>query len=64
MATSVDDVKNKATLVVGDVDKAEKWLNSPLPVLNGRTPLSVLKDESGYKQIEVILFKIETGDFS
>lgn len=61
MTNSIDDLKKQAAFVFGDSEKAEEWLNTSLPALHGRTPLSVLYDDGGIHEIEIILNKVAEG---
>jgi putative toxin-antitoxin system antitoxin component (TIGR02293 family) len=47
--------------VLGDVEKANRWLREPLGILDGRSPLEVARTDSGARLIEQILAKIDWG---
>lgn len=47
--------------VFGDLGKAFHWLNSPIIVLRGATPLSLLDTEVGGKLVMDTLGRIEHG---
>jgi len=47
--------------VLGDADKANRWLRQRLPILDGKRPLDVGETESGARVVEQILAKIDWG---
>jgi putative toxin-antitoxin system antitoxin component (TIGR02293 family) len=47
--------------VFGDIAKANQWLREGLGVLDGKSPLEVVRTESGARLIEQILAKIDWG---
>ena len=54
-------VTARALEVLGDREKALRWLRTPLSSLSGRTPLSMLNTSSGIVDIEDVLGRIEQG---
>jgi uncharacterized protein (DUF2384 family) len=48
-----------AGAVFGDQQKAVDWLSTPLEILQGRTPMEVLRMAGGVSRIETILTRIE-----
>ena len=42
-------------------EKIDKWLNTPIADLNGKTPLEVLKEKDGEKIILKLLIRLEHG---
>jgi hypothetical protein len=51
----------RATEVFGSSDKAMRWLETPVPSLDFRTPLSLLSSPEGMAEIEDTLGAIEHG---
>ena len=47
--------------VFGDVGKANRWLREGLGILDGKSPLDVVRTESGARVVEQILAKIDWG---
>ncbi len=47
--------------VLGDVDKANRWLREPLGILSGKSPLELARTESGARVVEELLAKIDWG---
>ncbi|HEY7336558.1 MAG TPA: MbcA/ParS/Xre antitoxin family protein [Bryobacteraceae bacterium] len=63
---SAEIVHARALEVFGDEDLAERWLNTPLPILEGCTPAHYASSGEPAKQREVltILGQIDYGLFS
>jgi putative toxin-antitoxin system antitoxin component (TIGR02293 family) len=53
-----------AESVLGSEAKAAAWLREPNRALNGVTPLQILDNDIGIKQVEEILGRIEYGVYS
>ncbi len=49
----------RVVAIFGDETKASHWLSTPLPLLDGRSPMQVLEHPEGVEQIEAILTRIE-----
>jgi putative toxin-antitoxin system antitoxin component (TIGR02293 family) len=47
--------------VLGDPDKANRWLRARLSILDGRRPLDMGETEAGARVVEQILAKIDWG---
>ena len=47
--------------VLGDAEKANRWLREALRVLDDKTPLDVAQTDSGARVVEQILAKIDWG---
>lgn len=47
--------------VLGDAEKANRWLREPLHILDDRTPLDVAQTDSGARVVEQVLAKIDWG---
>ena len=54
----------KAVKVLGDLDAAKQWLNSPQFGLGGAVPLDYAKTELGAREVENLLGRIEFGVYS
>ena len=50
--------------VLGDPEKAARWLRHPNRALAGRVPLSLLDTDLGACEVEAVLGRIEYGIFS
>jgi putative toxin-antitoxin system antitoxin component (TIGR02293 family) len=54
----------KAIRVLGDIEDAKQWLNSPQFGLGGAVPLDYAKTEVGAREVENLLGRIEYGVYS
>ena len=54
-------IADLAAEMIGDADKARRWLLRPVPALGGRTPLNMLRTEAGTAQVERVLYTIAYG---
>ena len=54
-------VTARAIEVLGSPEKALRWLRTPLPALNDRTPLALLETSEGIEQVGLVLGRIEQG---
>jgi putative toxin-antitoxin system antitoxin component (TIGR02293 family) len=48
----------------GTKERTRRWLNRPLRVLAGRTPLDLARTEPGAREVEAVLGRFEEGVFS
>ena len=55
---------DRATRVFGTNERTRLWLNRPLRVLGGRTPLDFARTEPGAREVEAVLGRFEEGVFS
>jgi len=55
---------DRAKKVLGSNERARSWLNRPLRVLGGRTPLDFARTEPGAREVEAVLGRFEEGVFS
>jgi putative toxin-antitoxin system antitoxin component (TIGR02293 family) len=53
-----------ANRVFGNPEKAHRWMRKPKHLLGGRTPVDFLASESGARQVEQMLYRIEHGIFA
>jgi len=53
-----------ATAVLESEDHARQWLQRPLQVLGGQTPLQLTATEPGAREVERVLGRIEHGVFA
>lgn len=53
-----------ATEVLGNADKARRWLKSPNRALGGEVPFDLLDTEIGAHQVEEVLVRLNHGLFS
>ena len=60
-----DRVFGKALkLFEGNSQSAEKWLSSPKVALGGAVPAKLAKTESGAREVETLIGRLEHGVFS
>jgi uncharacterized protein (DUF2384 family) len=62
-ATQRDSILRLAERVLGDPEKAARWLNKPASVLAGETPASRLDSEEGVRRVTELLGQIAHGMF-
>jgi putative toxin-antitoxin system antitoxin component (TIGR02293 family) len=55
---------DRAKRALGTNERTRLWLNRPLRVLGGRTPLDFAKTEPGAREVEAVLERFEQGIFS
>jgi putative toxin-antitoxin system antitoxin component (TIGR02293 family) len=55
---------DRAKQIFGTHESTRRWLNRPLRVLGGRTPLSFGRTEPGAREVEAVLERLEDGVFS
>jgi hypothetical protein len=51
----------KVLRVAGSSRKLAKWIQTPVPALNGYTPYALMQSEEGRKQVDPVLGRIEHG---
>jgi len=56
-------VLSAAETVYRDRERALAWLRKPHPRLDGRTPLSLLRTDTGSRIVEELLIQIDEGMF-
>ena len=54
---------SSAEEIYGDRKRALAWMRRPHPRLGGRTPLSLLKTDTGSRMVEELLLQIDEGMF-
>jgi putative toxin-antitoxin system antitoxin component (TIGR02293 family) len=57
-------VMARAEEVLGDQEKATRWLGTPNRVLEDKTPMEILSTDGGARRVEVSLGKIAEGIYS
>jgi len=50
--------------VLEDKEAANRWLHRPQSGLSERTPLELMKNEAGAREVEELLYRIEYGIYS
>jgi putative toxin-antitoxin system antitoxin component (TIGR02293 family) len=55
---------DRAKQILGTHERTRRWLNRPLRVLGGRTPLDFGRTEPGAREVEAVLERFEDGVFS
>ena len=53
----------RASRVLGGLDVAQEWLETPLPAMGGQSPLDLCDTFSGRLLVQQALAKIEHGEF-
>ncbi len=53
-----------AERVFGDEEKAHRWMRKPSPMLEGATPLALLRSETSAQLVEEALHRIDYGMFA
>ena len=61
MDSSVEFIIARAAEVIGDRDKALRWLGTPVRGLDFATPISLLGTEEGARRVDTILGQMEHG---
>ena len=64
MVYTKETLKKLATDILGDRNKAEQWLATPIKALNEKTPQSLVENTEGIEEVVVILRKIKAGEFT
>jgi DNA-binding CsgD family transcriptional regulator len=59
--SNIELVLNRAIEVIGDRDKAMRWLGTPVPALDYATPISLLGTIEGAARVEDVLGQVEHG---
>lgn len=55
---------SKAQSVLGNLEKALKWLRAPKKRFEGRTPMEMLLTEAGGRLVEQMLIQVDEGMFA
>lgn len=55
---------SQAAVVYGSRERALAWMRTPHPRLNGRSPLTLLKTDTGSRMVEELLVQIDEGYFA
>ncbi len=63
-ALRLERIASLADRVFGNPEKAHRWMRKPKHLLGGRTPVDFLESESGARQVEEMLHRIEHGMFA
>lgn len=58
------DIAARAVVVLGDLDKARRWLITENRALGGVAPISLLDTDVGTRAVEDVLLRIEHGVYS
>ena len=53
-----------AVTALGDTEKAQEWMNSPIPILGMEKPIDLCDTSEGREIVNEMLFSIYYGDFS
>jgi putative toxin-antitoxin system antitoxin component (TIGR02293 family) len=60
-ANEVETIIERAVAVIGDKERALRWLGTPVRSLGYATPISLLHSSDGRGQVESVLGRIEHG---
>ena len=60
-AEEVSAIIERATAVIGDKERALRWLGTPVRSLAYATPISIVHTAEGVRQVEAVLGRIEHG---
>ena len=60
---NLDVVLKQATAVIGDKEKALRWLGTPVRDLNYKTPVAMLSEAGGTQAVLSVLSRLEYGVF-
>lgn len=55
---------DRARRTFGTLERTRGWLNRPLRVLGGRTPIDFARTEPGAREVQAVLGRFEDGVFS
>ena len=61
MANARLNIRALAEDVFGDAEVADRWLNEPLAILGGESPLEIARSEEGASFVAQMLAKIDWG---
>jgi hypothetical protein len=59
--TQIEEISIQATAVIGDRDKAVKWLSEPNTAMDNRAPIDFVGEKDGYERVKNLLLRIEYG---
>ena len=59
--TQIEEISTLASAVIGDKDKAVKWLSEPNPAMDNRPPIDLVGEKDGYERVKNLLLRIEYG---
>jgi uncharacterized protein (DUF2384 family) len=57
----IREIEALAAAVIGDRQLAFRWLSEPNPATDGKAPIDLLGDESGFDRVKTLLLRIEYG---
>ncbi len=59
--TQIEEISILASAVIGDRDKATKWLSESNPAMDNRPPIDLIGEKDGYDRVKNLLLRIEYG---
>jgi putative toxin-antitoxin system antitoxin component (TIGR02293 family) len=62
-AMVVKSILKLGETVLGSAKNLSEWLDKPVLLLGGEKPMTLLKTESGRREVESVLHQIENGFF-
>ena len=60
----ISNLYDRAIEVLGDQERAEAWFKEPKKALGMKTPLQYADTDSGVREVENLLGRLEYGVFS
>lgn len=58
---AVKDILDRASAVIGSREEAMRWMGTPVRALNYATPISLLVDDAGEREVIAVLENLEHG---
>jgi hypothetical protein len=59
--TQINEISILASAVLGDRDKAVRWLSEPNPAMDNRPPIDLVGEHDGFDRVKNLLLRIEYG---
>jgi uncharacterized protein (DUF2384 family) len=57
----IKEISILASAVIGDRDRATKWLSESNPATDNRPPIDFIGEKDGYDRVKNLLLRIEYG---
>ena len=57
----IEEITLLATTVLGDKDKAQKWLSEPNVAMDNRPPIELIGEKDGFERVKNLLLRVEYG---
>ena len=59
--SQIEEILKLAAAVLGDREKAAKWLSRPRLALDNRAPIHLIGEKDGFERVQHLLLRIEYG---